>query len=222
MKHLLISLCAFSFILFCNSIVAQEKVKDKEDKTKLKDKNADIKVKDKDDKFKVKDGANKKVKIKKTNEAQQTMKGMNTSSLPYTATYSSSFAIGDAKHSKMILELWKDWDDNAFDRHDYFADTAMMKLPDGHVIKGEAAILEGAKKERGGFTSATSTLDAWIPLKSLDKNEDWVAIWGREEDVLPDGKNQKRELHEIWRINKDGKVDYMEQWAATPADSSGN
>ena len=215
MKRLLIYTCTFLFILFCNNIVAQEKVKEKEDKTKMKDKNADIKVKDKDEKFKAKDDENK-IKMK-AGDAKKTVDGMTKTTLPYTANYSSNFEIGNPEHSKMILDLWKDWDDNAFDRHDYFADTMVMILPDGQVLQGKAAVVEGAKKVRGGFTSATSTLDAWVPLKSMDKDEDWVALWGHEEDVLPDGNKQKRELHEIWRINKDGKIDYMQQWTAVPA-----
>jgi hypothetical protein len=89
-------------------------------------------------------------------------------------------------------------------------------------LHGKAAIVEGAKKVRGGFTSATSALDAWVPLKSVDRNEDWVALWGHEDDVLTDGSKQKRELHEIWRINKDGKIDYMQQWTAVPTPPPGS
>jgi len=218
MKRLLISTCTFLFIFFCNNVIAQEKVKEKEDKTKMKDKNANTKVKDKEEKFKAKDDENK-VKMK-SDETKQPVDGMTA--LPYIANYSSNFVIGNPEHSKMILDLWRDWDDNAFDRHDYFADTMMMILPDGQVLHGKAAIVEGAKKVRGGFTSATSTLDAWTPLKSVDRNEDWVVLWGREEDVLTDGSKQKRELHEIWRINKDGKIDYMQQWTAVPAPPPGN
>jgi hypothetical protein len=194
--------------------MAQDKVKNKDDKTKVKDKDSDAKLKEKADKFKVKEDENK-MKLKAEN-GQQTAAAMSSTDLPYTASYSSNFAIGNAAHSKIILDLWKDWDDNAFDRHDYFADTATMILPDGEVLKGKATITEGAKTVRGGLTSAKSTLDAWIPLRSVDRNEDWVAVWGHEEDVHSDGKTEKRELHEIWRINKDGKIDYMQQWTATP------
>ena len=214
MKRLLISVCTFSFILFCNSIVAQEKVKEKEDKTKMKDKASDTKVKDKDEKFKAKDDENK-IKVK-ADDANQPMGAMTMSDLPYTANYSSSFTIGDANNSKMILELWKDWDDNMLDRHDYFADTIVMITSSGEMLQGKSAVSEAGKKFRGGMTSAKSTLDAWIPLKSVDRNENWVAIWGQEDDVYADGKKEKREIHEIWRINKDGKVDFMKQWTATP------
>jgi len=133
---------------------------------------------------------------------------------PYTAEYSSNFKIGNPAQSKMILELWKDWDDNAFDRHNYFADTIVMFLSDGGVIHGKDSCMAGAKRFRGSMTSAVSTISAWIPLKSVDKNEDWVAVWGSETDVFPDGKKEVRDLHEIWRFNKAGKVDFMKQFAS--------
>jgi len=137
---------------------------------------------------------------------------------PYTANYSSNFQIGDPANSKMILELWKDYDDNAFDRHDYFADTAVMFFPDGSMVRGKDSIIAGAKRFRGALTSATSTLNAWVPLKSVDRDENWVAVWGTETDVTPDGKTNKTDIHEIWRINKDGKVDFMKQFASKPVE----
>src|SRR5258708_26087419 len=108
----------------------------------------------------------------KTNYGQQKM------SYPYKATYSSDFKIGNPAHAKMILELWKDWDDNAFDRHNYFADTVVMFLSDGGVLKGKDSCLAAAKRFSGSMSSATSVLNAWIPLKSIDRNQDWVALCG--------------------------------------------
>jgi hypothetical protein len=67
------------------------------------------------------------------------------------------------------------------------------------------------------MSSSTSTLDAWVPLKSVDRNENWVALWGTETDTAPDGTMNKTDLQEIWRINKDGKVDFMKQFASKPA-----
>ena len=135
---------------------------------------------------------------------------------PYTANYSSKFAMGNPAHSKMILDLWKDWDDNAFNRHDYFADTVVMLFPDGTMAKGKQQTMDGAIKYRGSMASAKSTLEAWMPLRSVDKNENWVALWGSETDTWADGKTETRDIHEIWRINKDGKIDFMKQFTAKP------
>ncbi len=136
---------------------------------------------------------------------------------PYTAEYSSNFAIGNPAHSKMILELWKDWDDNAFDRHNYMADTVVMFFPDGSMVKGKDSTMAAAKQYRGSMKSAVSKIQAFIPLKSIDRNEDWVAVWGNETDTYADGKTETKELQEIWRINKDGKVVFMKQFSSMPA-----
>src|SRR3982750_3263947 len=71
---------------------------------------------------------------------------------PYTADYSSNFKMGNPAQSKMVLDLWKDWDDNAFERHNYFADTVVMFLSDGGVVRGKDSCLAGAKKFRGSMT----------------------------------------------------------------------
>lgn len=142
---------------------------------------------------------------------------MDNISYPYTANYSSDFVIGKPEQAKMILDLWKDWDDNLLDRHDYMSDTLVMYFSDGSMMKGKDSCLAAAKRFRGSLTSATSSLDAWIPLRSVDRNQDWVALWGSETDVLPDGKTSKRDVQEIWRINKDGKVVFMKQFASISA-----
>jgi hypothetical protein len=270
MKRILILSFMFLFMLSATQVVAQDKVKVKDDKTKVKDGDAKTKTKDdktkvkdgddktkmKDDKMKMKDGDDKtkitddKTKIKdgddktkitddkmkmkdgddKTKITDDKMKvqdndgtikikgedGMNTMSNmnPYTASYSSNFVMGNSAHSAMILDMWKDWDDNAFDRHNYWADTVSVFLSDGMVIKGRDSAVAGAKRYRGSLASAKSTITSIVPLRSADRNEDWVAIWGTETDTWPDGKVENMQIHEIWRINKDGKIDFMRQYTA--------
>jgi hypothetical protein len=134
---------------------------------------------------------------------------------PYTATYSSNFQMGDPKYAQMVLRAWKDWDDNALDRSSaMFADTLTMYHPDGSMMKGKDQNLAEGKKFRSQFASVKSTIQAYMSLKSIDKNENWVAIWGSEEDTGKDGKKSIIALHEVWRFNKDGKIDLMRQYAA--------
>jgi len=133
---------------------------------------------------------------------------------PYVADYTSSFAMGNTAYATKVLELWKDWDDNQLNRHDYFADTIVAWLPDGSVTKGKAANMEGAMKFRGSMTKSKSTIHAWVPLYSTDTKDNIVCIWGSEEDTFADGKVDTRELHEVWWFNKDGKVTALRQWQA--------
>ncbi|MDB5111225.1 MAG: nuclear transport factor 2 family protein, partial [Mucilaginibacter sp.] len=57
------------------------------------------------------------------------------------------------------------------------------------------------------------TVDAWLSVKSTDKNQNVVCVWGTEEYTDKNGKQVKSRTHEVWMFNKDGKVDLMLQYA---------
>ncbi len=133
---------------------------------------------------------------------------------PYEIGYSSKFEIGDAQQSKMILELWKDFDSGDVSKHkEYFADSVQMLFPDGssmHNVKD--SIIAETNTYRAMYSSVTSRVDAIIPVKSTDKGENWVCVWGTEIHTLK-GKTDSTNLHEAWRFDKDGKIDFMMQYA---------
>lgn len=141
-------------------------------------------------------------------------KGKNDAEMPYKALYSSDFRMGNPAYVKKILDLWKDWDDNLLDRHDYMADTVVMMLPDGIVLKGKESAMSSSKAYRNTLGNVKSQLHAWIPLYSNDRKEDAVLVWGTEERTNADGKVENVDLHEVWWFNKDGKISVMRQWAA--------
>jgi len=56
------------------------------------------------------------------------------------------------------------------------------------------------------------SVHAWVPLRSKDRNEEWVLIWSREISTDAKGKKSVRELQETWRFDKNGKVNLMYQY----------
>lgn len=182
----------------------------------------EIKVKEKDDKVKIKaDDGKKEGKIKadkmKDGDMMVKMQDEDTRGFPYKADYSSQFAIGSQANAKKILELWKDYDANMLNTHaDYFADTVTVDLPNGTRLTGKDAVMKAIGEYRTSQGKVESTVDAWISTKSLDRNEDWVSIWGVETATDATGKVTKNRIHEIWQLNKDGRVVYMAQFVATP------
>lgn len=136
----------------------------------------------------------------------------------YTASYSSSFAIADQAYSEKILTLWKDFENNTLDKHiEWFADTVNMMMSTGKMIKGKAENLASVKAYRNSIKNYKVTLDAWVSLKSTDKNGNVVCIWGTEEFTDKDGKQVKSRTHEVWGFNKDGKIDLMLQYSGDGA-----
>ena len=142
--------------------------------------------------------------------------GMNNDVMmePYTASYSSDISIGSKKSVHTILELYKDFDNNTLAAHDDFADSVIMFLADGMVLKGKQQMIGAMSGYRSGIGAVSTDIHAWIPMHINDRNDDVVAVWGTETDTAADGKVSKTELHEVWWLNKDGKVTMMRQFTA--------
>jgi len=137
-------------------------------------------------------------------------------SYPYTATYSSKMEIGNSKDAQTILAIWKDFDNGTLaNSRDRFADSITLMFADGTSFSGprDSAIAEG-QKYRDMYASVSTAVDAWVPLKATDKNENWVGVWGWERHTAKDGKVDSVHLHEVWRLASAGKADFVLQFAA--------
>ena len=139
----------------------------------------------------------------------------------YTPSYSTSFVMGDAKNAEAILAVYKEWDNGNLDPvKPLFADSVSMFTSDGSATMGaKDAAFKQIQDFRNNFSAIKSTVHAVFPVKSADKNEDWVLIWATEVNTDKKGKTDSVRLQETWRFNKEGKIDLMYQYAqvAKPA-----
>jgi len=135
---------------------------------------------------------------------------------PYEIQYSSKFEIGDAKNAQTILNLWKDWDKgNLANSRNAFADSVELHFSDGGMMRGVGdSVIAAGQQFRDNYSAVTSRVDAVTSLKSTDKNEDWVCVWGMETNTDKKGKVDSFYLQETWRLNKDGKADLVYQFKA--------
>lgn len=147
-----------------------------------------------------------KAKAKGAKEAMPAarMETADNSALPYVPTYSGKFAMGNPAHSRMVLNLIKDYETNLFSMSDAFADTAIVFFPDGTTVRGIEALTGAFKQMRTSEPDMTINVSAVVPMRSTDRMEDWVLVWGNS-----GGTSNRTEFHHIWRINRDGKVDYL-------------
>ena len=156
---------------------------------------------------------------KKESEKKESTVSSDNASLPYAVNYSSKFEMGDAKNVEAVMYAWKAWDDgNLQAARKYFADSMHFYIRDGSRMEGLTdSTLPGGQKFRDMFTNVKSTVHAVFPVKSTDKNENWVCIWGIEVSTDKQGKTDSVELQETWRFNKDGKIDLMYQYGRVSA-----
>ncbi len=140
---------------------------------------------------------------------------------PYDIQYSSKFVVGNPKYAENVLTLWKDFDNGTLSAHkDFFADSVQVILSSGaRMHSSRDSVIANVQKYRSSLTAAVDRVDAVMAVRSTDKNEDWVLIWGMETDTHKNGKIDSVDLQETWKINKDGKADLLMQYmrpAAAP------
>jgi hypothetical protein len=154
-----------------------------------------------------------KAKVKTQNVKMKVKGNLSAVPLPYSVEYSSQFIMGDPAHAKTVLDLWKDFDNNTFDRNPgAFADTVTINLADGTRLQGLQQVMDGAKTYRSALAAMESAVSAVMSVHSIDRDENWVLVWGESTETDKNGQKKTTALHEAWRLNKDGKVDLMLQY----------
>jgi hypothetical protein len=117
---------------------------------------------------------------------------------PYTPTYSASFEMGDTKQALAVMNLWKDWDNGDLSRSkDLFADSVTIYSRDGSLTQGPRdSVVAESQAYRNMYTAVESRVAAVFPVRSTDKDENWVCIWGTEINTDKKGKIDSIRLQE--------------------------
>lgn len=134
----------------------------------------------------------------------------------YPVTYSGDFEIGKTNHAKILLDLWKDFDDNTLDSGTHvFADQVRMDFADGTFLEGPRdEFMDAMKKQRSTYSSFVSTINAIVSLKPEGKEESWACVWGQQTGVTTDNKSSTILINENWMFDEAGKVSYIRQFNA--------
>ena len=141
----------------------------------------------------------------------------NKNELPFTPNYSSKIQIGNPEHVRIVLNFWKDWDNNTMENsNEKFDDSIMVLLSSGRFIQGKSNLVSARSAAREEILTVKSTVDVWVPLHITDKNEWLVALWGSQNITRKDGSKATQLINEIWRINKAGKVNMIRQYTGMP------
>jgi hypothetical protein len=137
---------------------------------------------------------------------------------PYPIMYSSSFVMDDPKNAESILALWKAYDaGNLATVKDLFADTVVAYLANGWMKKGSRdSTIAGMQGFRNMMSSVVDEVNAVMAVKSTDKNEHWVLIWGMEKDIYKNGKADSMQVQETWRFDDNGKANLMYAFGRKP------
>ncbi|HEV9036153.1 MAG TPA: hypothetical protein VGQ51_06020 [Puia sp.] len=133
---------------------------------------------------------------------------------PFDITYSSKFAMDEPTNAESVLKFWKAYDNGDFSTvKNLFADSFEVHLADGMSMHtSRDSTLADVTMFRNSLTASSSTVTAVMAVKSTDRDEHWVLIWGTEKDTHKDGKIDSVDLHEAWQFNKNGQAMMLLQY----------
>ncbi len=142
------------------------------------------------------------------------MAGKSKINSPYAIEYSSDFEMDEPKNAESVLTIWKDWDAGNLAAHkELFADSVEMHFADGTMMHSHRdSVLAAGQQYRSTLGNVESSIAAITAMKSVDKNENWALVWGKEIDTDKNGKVDSFYLQETWRFNKNGQADLVYQY----------
>jgi hypothetical protein len=135
-------------------------------------------------------------------------KDSSSVALPYTAGYSSKFSIGKDSNVLMVLNNYKAWEDGDMNAlKSTLADSVSLYLSDGFKFIGTRdSAMTLASAFRDSLSKVELNIEAWVPLHSEDKNEDWVSVWYKETDTYKNGKVDSAYYQDDNMLDKNGKI----------------
>jgi hypothetical protein len=138
---------------------------------------------------------------------------------PYDISYSSKFAMDDPTNAESVLKFWKAYDNADLSSvKSFFADSFEVHLADGlSMHTGRDSSMAAVTAFRNSLAASSSTVTAVMAVKSTDRNEHWVLIWGTEKDTQKNGKVDSVDLHEAWQFNNNGQAMLLLQYKRTYA-----
>ena len=131
---------------------------------------------------------------------------------PFTATYSNEWEPGNVSYKRMVMDFLKDLETNTFNRDDLLANYIELHLPGTNDFLEKSVAIPKLKSFRSGLNKLKIKLQSVIPLKSSDSNEDWVFVYGNMINTLENGTLQTVDFLQQFRINKEGKINFIKQY----------
>ena len=132
---------------------------------------------------------------------------------PYPMAYSAKFKFIDPEKGKMVLSFIKNFENITIENSkNIFADKVTIDLPKLKLKSNRDSILSALKSYRDLFTSFKTELDVVMSVKSTDKGDDWVLVWAIDDYTDKDNVKHKVKYQQVWLLNKEGKISFMEQF----------
>ena len=124
---------------------------------------------------------------------------------PFTLNYSHNWQIGDTAHIKKVMEFIKEFELNDFSKKELFSDYVEVYFMKTEGFFLNDTLIAKLQKQRADLINPRIQLLSVIPLKSTDRNENWVIVLGDLLNIVPGKEQKKTDFVQLFQVNNRGK-----------------
>ena len=130
----------------------------------------------------------------------------------YTALYSNDWTAGNTLYRKVVMDFLKDFETNSFKRDDLLNEYVELYLPGANNYFEKAKAMAKLKEIMSVFNNLKIRLEAVMPLKSIDSDDDWVYVYGSMTSTNQNGDLQANDFFQQFKMSKEGKISLIKQY----------
>jgi hypothetical protein len=138
------------------------------------------------------------------NQVNEAIKGR---SQLYTSSYSSQWTNGDSINTRIVMKFMESWEKNAID-------TSLLSpwVYYKYNWENKQSFFDKLKTDRDKFAKCKIKLSSIIPVKTTDRNEDWVVVYAGVDYTDLNGNLSTTNFTQWYKINKDKKIEFFKEF----------
>lgn len=125
----------------------------------------------------------------------------------YTFTYSAKWTTGDNTNADIVMKLLKSQENET-------VDTSMLAVWVNYAnqYKRKEQVLSELNAERQRYENWKISVSSIIPVKSTDRNESWVIVYGTIKKKDLQANYTSTDVTQWYKINKDKKIEFIKEF----------
>jgi hypothetical protein len=125
----------------------------------------------------------------------------------YTSSYSNKWSTGESINSTVVMKFLNKWENNLIDTS-FFSNWVYYK----YNWEKKDSMLSKIKSERDKFAKWKISISSIASLKSIDRNEDWVAVYGSVNKKDLKGIASVTNFTQWYKMDKNLKISFFKEF----------
>jgi len=125
----------------------------------------------------------------------------------YTSTYSAQWTKGDSSNTEVVMKFMKSWENNSIDTS-LLSNFVYFK----NNWEKKESIMDNLRIELNNFAKWKFSVSSIIPVKSIDRNENWVIVYGTLNKR--DFKDNMTAINftQWYKVNKENRIEFFKEF----------